>query len=103
MLCRMLFWQNLKLTGELLMKKLLVQEYLETHSFGDLIRDHGVYASFSKQGHKFSLNYDMIEAKDDDLLAQECRGLILSTETGIAIDFQFREINGRLNHDHICP
>jgi hypothetical protein len=57
---------------------LLVQKYLETHTFGDLILDHGVYASVSKSGHKFSLNYDMIEAKETDPLAQECRGLILA-------------------------
>jgi hypothetical protein len=62
--------------------KLLVQEYLETHSFGDLAREHGVYASFNETGYKFSLNYDQIEAKEDDPLAQECRGLILSAEYG---------------------
>lgn len=61
---------------------LLVQKYLETHTFGDLVRDHGVYASFSKSGHKFSLNYDQIEAKEADPLAQECRGLVLSTPDG---------------------
>lgn len=62
--------------------KLLVQEYLETHTFGDLAREHGVYASFSKSGYKFSLNYDQIEAKESDPLAQECRGLILSSADG---------------------
>lgn len=61
---------------------LLVQEYLETHSFGDLAREHGVYASFSKSGQKWSLNYDMIEAKESDPLAQECRGLILACADG---------------------
>jgi hypothetical protein len=58
---------------------LLVQEYLLTHSFQQLAAEHGVYASFSKSGHKFSLNYDQIEAKENDPLAQECRGLILTT------------------------
>ncbi len=61
---------------------LLVQQYLENHSLGDLARDHGVYASFSKSGHKFSLNYDQIEARESDPLAQECRGLVLSREDG---------------------
>lgn len=61
---------------------LLVQKYLETHSFGELAKEHGVYASFSKSGHKFSLNYDQIEAKESDPLAQECRGLVLSREDG---------------------
>lgn len=64
---------------------LLVQEYLKTHSFGDLVREHGVYASFSKSGHKFSLNYDQIEAKEADPLAQECRGLVLAREDGASM------------------
>lgn len=64
---------------------LLVQQYLETHSFGDLAREHGVYASLSKSGHKFSLNYDQIEAKEADPLAQECRGLILARQDGSVI------------------
>lgn len=62
--------------------KLLVQEYLENHTFGDLAREHGVYASFSKSGHKWSLNYDQIEAKESNPLAQECRGLVLAQEDG---------------------
>lgn len=62
--------------------KLLVQEYLETKTFEDLAREHGVYASFSKSGHKFSLNYDQIEARESDPLAQECRGLILAAGDG---------------------
>src|SRR5271165_4556749 len=66
-------------------KMLLVQEYLLNHSFSDLIREHGVYASFSKSGHKFSLNYDQLEAKESDPLAQECRGLILAREDGATI------------------
>lgn len=61
---------------------LLVQQYLETHSFGDLAREHGVYASFNELGYKFSLNYDQIEAKEADPLAQECRGLILAQSYG---------------------
>lgn len=61
---------------------LLVQKYLETHTFGDLAREHGIYASFSKTGHKFSLNYDQIEAKESDPLAQQCRGLVLASEDG---------------------
>jgi hypothetical protein len=61
---------------------LLVQQFLETHNFMQLQEQHGVYASFSKSGHKFSLNYDQIEAKENDPLAQECRGLILSSIDG---------------------
>jgi hypothetical protein len=62
-----------------------VQTYLLTHTLNDLIRDHGVYARFStKNPLKFSLNYDQLEAKDADPIAQECRGLVLSTEEPLA-------------------
>ena len=81
---------------------LLVQKYLETHTFGDLARDHGVYASFSKSGHKFSLNYDQIEAKEADPLAQECRGLVLSLEDGRPV-FGTQGPDGKLNRDTIEP
>lgn len=80
---------------------LLVQEYLETHSFADLAKDHGVYASFSKSGHKWSLNYDQIEAKEADPLAQECRGLILACEDGRVLR---PEVNGlQLPADNVIP
>ncbi len=80
---------------------LLVQDFLKTHSFKDLAEMHGVYSSFSKSGHKFSLNYDQIEAKEDNPLTQECRGLILSSVNGLP--FSFNEINGKRNFDHIIP
>jgi len=80
---------------------LLVQEYLMYHSFGELAKEHGVYASFSKSGHKFSLNYDQIEAKETNPLAQECRGLVLACEDGAVVVGQ--EVNGRLNYDYIVP
>jgi len=81
--------------------KLLVQEFLETHSLRDLQEQHGVYASFSKSGHKFSLNYDQIEAKESDPLSQECRGLILSAEDGRV--FTPVESEGRMKYDHHIP
>lgn len=65
--------------------KLLVQEFLETHTFKELEQQHGVYCSLSKSGHKWSLNYDQLEAKESDPLAQECRGLILSRKDGSVI------------------
>lgn len=83
--------------------KLLVQEFLENHTFKELQEQHGVYASFSKSGHKFSLNYDQIEAKESDPLAQECRGLVLSAEDGSSFLSQAVEVNGRLNYDHLSP
>jgi hypothetical protein len=82
---------------------LLVQEYLKTKTFGELAREHGVYASFSKAGHKWSMNYDQIEARESDPLSQQCRGLILATNTGASLTAQAKEVNGRLNYDHICP
>lgn len=54
-----------------------VQEYLLTHSFADLIADHGVYASLSKNKKYASFNYDAIDTGENDQLAWDCRGLIL--------------------------
>ncbi len=83
---------------------LLVQEYLETHTFGELVRDHGVYASFSKSGHKFSLNYDQIEAKESDPLSQQTRGLILALSDGSSLRAQFLTLPGsKPSHDHLYP
>lgn len=62
------------------MTMLLVQEFLKTHSLNDLANEHGVYGKAGN--YKFSLNYNQIEAKDSDLVAQECRGLILRTVDG---------------------
>lgn len=64
------------------MKKLLVQEFLENHTLQQLEDEHAVEVSFSKCGTKFSLNYNMISAKDTNLLANQCRGLILSAHDG---------------------
>lgn len=58
----------------------LVCDYLKTHTLSDLAKNHGVYARVD--GYKFSVNYDQIEAKDADPLAQECRGLVLGTKDG---------------------
>ena len=57
---------------------ILVQQYLEIHSLRDLEIEHGIYASLSKSKKKISLNYDMIETKESDVLSWDCRGLILS-------------------------
>jgi T4 RnlA family RNA ligase len=81
---------------------LLVQKYLETHTFGDLIRDHGVYASVSKSKHKFSLNYDQIEAKESDPLAQECRGLILASADGQPLPCHL-DLSGKRHYENIGP
>ncbi len=59
---------------------LLVQEYLRDHSLEELVTDHGVEARVF--GHKASFNYNQIEAKDNDPIVCECRGLILSKADG---------------------
>ena len=83
---------------------LLVQEFLETHTFKELEDAYGVGASFDKNGLSFSLNYDQLESKESDLLSQQCRGLILCSENGnsfknqaILNDFK------KLDYSHICP
>jgi hypothetical protein len=64
----------------------LVVEYLRTHSIADLFTEHGVRLSPSPaRPYKASLNYDQIAARNDDALAAECRGLVLSTADGTPI------------------
>ena len=84
-------------------QKLLVQEYLETHTFSQLAAEHGIYVSFASAGYFFSLNYDQIEAKDDDLIVQECRGLILATKDGHSLSSQAKMVADRLCYDEVCP
>src|ERR1700690_2994592 len=81
---------------------LLVQQYLENHSFADLAKDHGVYPSFSKSGHNFSLNYEMSQSKESDPLAQECRGLILALADGSVIPGATIS-DGKINRDTVVP
>jgi len=83
--------------------KLLVQEFLETKSIGELAKTHGVYCHFAKNPYKWSCSYDQIEARDADLLAQECRGLVLTTPDYKSFASEAKEINGRPNYDHIVP
>lgn len=59
---------------------MLVLDYLLTHSLTQLEADHGVCSRVA--GHKFSLNYSQIDARDSDLIAQECRGLVLTPVDG---------------------
>lgn len=61
----------------------LVIEYLRTHSAAELFAEHGVRVSPSKtRTYKASLNYDQIQARNDDPLACECRGLVVATRDG---------------------
>lgn len=64
-----------------------VQTYLLNHSLSDLKINHGINFRWSlKNPNKISLNYDQLEAKDDDILAQECRGLVLKRINGPCSD-----------------
>lgn len=60
---------------------LLVQEFLMTKSLADLYSEHAVKVRIER-GYKASFNYDQIEARDSDKLAQQCRGLIMRTADG---------------------
>jgi hypothetical protein len=84
---------------------LLVQEYLKTHTFAELEREHGVEASFSGSGHKFSLNYNMINSKEDDVLSQQCRGLILAPSDfrPLVCEAEIDEVKDKANYDDVCP
>lgn len=59
---------------------LLVQDFLRTHSIAHLAVAHAIKARIV--GHKASFNYDQIEARESDVLAQQCRGLVLCTVDG---------------------
>lgn len=70
-----------------------IQKFLMTHTLDELLAQHGVHASISKNNKKISLNYDQIETKESDLLSQDCRGIILAKE-----DFSdFITINNKLD------
>ncbi len=68
--------------------KLLVQEYLKSHTFGELEAEFGVGISVAKaRPYKFSVNYDQIESKPSPLVNQ-CRGLVLAVESKAALPFE---------------
>ena len=58
----------------------LVLQYLLEHSFEELEEEHGVKAHpgcVDRSTCVFSMNYDQINSKHGDKLAEECRGLIV--------------------------
>lgn len=55
---------------------LLVQGYLLNHSLNELKEEHGIKHNIKE--HKISLNYNLLETKEDDPIGKECRGLILT-------------------------
>lgn len=76
---------------------LLVQDFLKTHSFLELEDTHNVCVTFNNCYYKWSLNYDQISAKEDNILSNQCRGLILSTIDGADLPIQNN------NYKEICP
>lgn len=65
---------------------LLVKEYLLTHTLQQLDEEHGVNARANATNDKFSLNYDMINVKNGDKLAEQCRGLVLRPTVPLKAD-----------------
>lgn len=55
----------------------------------ELLENHGVHIKDPING-KVILNYDQLKAKDDDPVAQECRGLILDEKTFEIVAFPFK-------------
>lgn len=61
----------------------IVLDFLRSRSFADLKTAHGVKTSIARSHpYKASLNYDQIEAREDDPLACQCRGLVVATRDG---------------------
>ncbi len=84
-------------------KKLLVQDFLKDHTFKELEDAHGVFASFSKDGTKFSLNYDQILAKDSDPIVQQCRGLILRMSDKRSLLGAADTSKNKPDYSNLCP
>lgn len=63
-----------------MLRQIDVQLFLETHTFGELQSQWGVYARVSKDGKKFSLNYDQLEYTPGHRGAEQCRGAVLALE-----------------------
>ena len=55
----------------------LVIEYLKTHTVEQLEEEHGVNARPSRDHEKLILNYDQLLIKNGDVLAEQCRGLVV--------------------------
>ena len=82
---------------------LLVKEFLKTHSFKELEDIHGVEVSFSLDGSLFSLNYSQINSKDSNVLAQQCRGLILSFSDYNKIPQRIGTVGRKFDYYDIIP
>src|SRR6266705_3412198 len=82
------------------MKTLLVQDYLRSgNTLDDLAKEHGVYGNITNG--KIALNYDMLEAKESDPLACECRGLVLEENTFNIVQFPFKRFFNMDSQDHL--
>lgn len=72
---------------------LLVQEYLQSHSFQQLEDEHAVVVSPSSNKKKISCNYDQIAASTSNPISNECRGLVLAKENLSEFDYVGDQIN----------
>lgn len=52
------------------------QIYLQTKTLKDLEQAHGI--NFRIHDYKVSLNYDMLNSRDSDLVSQQCRGCVIA-------------------------
>ena len=80
---------------------MLVQDFLRNNTIKDLELKHNVYASFSKSGDIVSLNYDQILVNDYDHLANDCRGLILSSREKKSWINDAQIINDKIVYDNV--
>lgn len=55
----------------------LVLEYLKTHTLMQLETEHGVCARPNARLDKVSLNYDQTMIRSGDVLAEQCRGMVI--------------------------
>ena len=71
------------------MPELLVQQYLRSGKTLDALKfEHGI--NYRILNDKISLTYDMIESKESDAVACECRGLVLRESTYDIVHFPFK-------------
>ena len=64
-----------------MLNEIAVQKYLRSHSFEQLLADHGVRSrACNSRPEVWSLNYDQFAARHEDDLARDCRGLVLRTK-----------------------
>ena len=79
------------------MHRLLVTEYLKTHTIAELEAEHGVCARPNATLDKLSLNYDQIQAISGDRLMEQCRGVVIRPHGWSVSVVKLDRFNGDLN------